>query len=317
MNLSGELRQWHKLTLDFAGPVGSESDAATFRDYRLDVTFTHEATGRQLTVPGYFAADGNAADTGASDGDVWRVHFNPPETGTWTWQASFRTGSDVAVSTAPTAGNAAPLIDGATGSFNVVNSDKPGDDLRAKGMLGHDGDGYLSFAGDQSVFLKSGVGSPENFLAYHEFDNTPGSHDYAPHVDDYKAGDPSWGGGKGAGIIGAVNYLAENDVNSAYMMLMNVGGDGRDVWPWAASDLDSIGKNAGDNIDLTTDAWPSTSPSSRSGRSCSTTCRRRVSISICSYRKPRTTNFSTAATSASSGSSSFGKCWLASRITTA
>ena len=100
MQVNGELRQWHKVTLDFERPSASET-AATFRDHRLDVTFTHAATGTKMTVPGYFAADGDAADSGATSGNVWRVHFNPPETGQWTWQASFRTGGDVAVAGAP------------------------------------------------------------------------------------------------------------------------------------------------------------------------------------------------------------------------
>ena len=95
----------------------------------------------------------------------------------------------------------------------------------------YDGGQYLSFQGTGETFLKSGVGSPENLLAYSGFDATPDSHDYTPHLDDYNAGDPTWDGGKGKEIIGAVNYLAEHDVNSAYMMLMNIGGDGRDVSP--------------------------------------------------------------------------------------
>ena len=33
-------------------------------------------------------------------------------------------------------------------------------------------------------------------------------------------------------IIGALNYLASEHVNSIYFLTMNVGGDGKDVWPW-------------------------------------------------------------------------------------
>ena len=234
MQVNGELRQWHKITLDFEGPSVKET-ASTFRDYRLDVTFVHAETGTKMTVPGYFAADGNAANSGATGGNAWRVHFNPPETGKWSWKASFRTGDDVAVSRDPLAGKSAGAMDGDAGSFTVASSNKGGDDLRAKGLLQHDGDGYLNFAGDGDVFLKSGVGSPENFLGYSGFDGTPGSHDYAPHAGAWRSGDPSWDGAKGKGIIGAVNYLAAHDVNSAYMLLMNVGGDGRDVYPWSAS----------------------------------------------------------------------------------
>jgi Domain of unknown function (DUF5060) len=181
MQLSGELRQWHKVTLDFAGPSANET-AKTFRDYRLDVTFVNAETGTRMIVPGYFAADGNAANSNSTSGNVWRAHFSPPETGEWRWEASFRTGKDVAVSSDPLAGTAMTSIDGATGSFSVAVSDKAGDDLRGKGVLHSDGDRYLNFSGDGSVFLKSGVGSPENFLAYSGFDNTPASHGYAGHA---------------------------------------------------------------------------------------------------------------------------------------
>ena len=242
--VAGELRQWHKVTLDLKGPQGRE-DADTFLDHRLDVTFRHSGTGREITVPGYFAADGDAADTGAKAGDVWRVHFNPPETGNWTWKASFRTGDNVAVSPNAKAGSAVKELDGQGGSLSIGSSNKGGDDLRGRGVLEHDGDRYLNFAGDGEVFLKSGVGSPENFLGYEGFDNTPGTHDYGPHTKHFRGGDPTWSGGEGRGIIGAVNYLADQGVNSAYMLLMNVGGDGQDVWPWAATDLDEVRKNAG------------------------------------------------------------------------
>jgi hypothetical protein len=52
-------------------------------------------------------------------------------------------------------------------------------------------------------------------------------------VKDWKTGDPTWQGGKGKGIIGAINYLASQGVNSQYMLTMNIQGDGKDVWPYA------------------------------------------------------------------------------------
>ena len=254
-DITGELKQWHRVTLDFEGPDASEN-RSTFYDTRMDVTFTSAKTGEKITVPGYFAADGDAADSGATSGNIWRVNFNPPDTGEWSYEVSFRTGKNVATSLNPNDGTASGF-DGSSGTFSIAASNKSGDDLRSKGMLEYDGDQYLSFAGDGSTFLKSGVGSPENFLGYSGFDNTPDSHDYAPHLSDFNAGDPTWDGGQGKGIIGAVNYLAEQNVNSMYMMLMNVGGDGRDVWPWADTDLDSIKKSIGTadgSFNLTTGA---------------------------------------------------------------
>ena len=38
---------------------------------------------------------------------------------------------------------------------------------------------------------------------------------YEPHVRDWADGDPTWQGGKGKGLIGGLNYLASQGVNSA------------------------------------------------------------------------------------------------------
>ena len=142
--------------------------------------------------------------------------------------------------------------DGASGSFVVGQTDKAGNDFRAKGRLKVTGERYLQFSGTGEYFLKGGADSPENFLAYKEFDGTyfggdtvtrPGEakvsinlHGYQPHAGDWHEGDPVWQGGKGKNIIGALNYLASKGVNSVYMLTMNVGGDGKDVWPWTGYD---------------------------------------------------------------------------------
>jgi len=71
--VSGELKQWHAVALTFDGPASSETAAPNpFTDYRLDVTFTGPS-GQVYRVPGYYAADGDAADTGATSGNKWRV----------------------------------------------------------------------------------------------------------------------------------------------------------------------------------------------------------------------------------------------------
>ncbi len=234
--ISGEQKQWHKVTLTFAGPTASETGSPNpFRNYRLDVTFKHTASGRTYVVPGYFAADGNAANTSATSGNKWRVHFAPDATGTWTYVASFRTGTDVAASTSVTAGSATSF-NGEKGSFTIDASNKSGADFRAKGRLEDVGQHYFQFKGNKEYFVKVGAGSPENFLAYADFDNTTAGnrilHRYAPHVTHYRSGDPTWKGGKGKAIIGAVTYLASKKMNSLYFLTMNVNGDGNDVFPW-------------------------------------------------------------------------------------
>ena len=67
--ISGKLAIWHKVTLTFDGPETSERATPNpFTDYRLDVTFVGPS-GRKYVVPGFYAADGNAAITSAESGD--------------------------------------------------------------------------------------------------------------------------------------------------------------------------------------------------------------------------------------------------------
>jgi hypothetical protein len=150
------MRKWHKITLVFQnGPFTSESAVPNpFTDYRLDVTFFNG--NLTYLVPGYYAADGNAAETSATSGSVWHCHFAPPSTGTWTWQASFLSGSNVTmewplVSDTPTA------FHGVSGSFVIDHTNKTGRDLRGKGMLEYVGKHHLQFRETGEYFLKAGV----------------------------------------------------------------------------------------------------------------------------------------------------------------
>ena len=106
--IDGSLQRWHPLTITFAGPQAAEASKPNpFRDYRLNVTFTHETTGTQLTAPGYYAADGNAGETGAISGNKWRVRFTPQETGTWKWKPRrMATGAAMTTALAGKAGGA-------------------------------------------------------------------------------------------------------------------------------------------------------------------------------------------------------------------
>ncbi|MEM6839150.1 MAG: DUF5060 domain-containing protein, partial [Cyanobacteria bacterium P01_C01_bin.120] len=170
--VAGELKTWHKISVDFTSPETFSEAKSTFRDYRLDVTFTNAATGEVITVPGFFAADGDAANTSATAGNVWRVNFNPPSAGEWTYEASFRTGTDIAASTNPNAGQAVDFIDGQGGTIAIAPTDKTGEDFRAKGMLlQEEGGHYLQYQGDGDYFIRGGPGVPENFLANQDIDN--------------------------------------------------------------------------------------------------------------------------------------------------
>jgi hypothetical protein len=243
VSISGELRQWHKVTLTLSGPQADELSNAPnpFMDYRMMVTFAHESGSPTYRVPGYFAGDGEAANSSATSGNKWRAHLAPDKTGRWTYRIAFVSGKGVALTTAPAAQAVAPF-DGRTGTFQVAATDKPAPDLRARGRLQYAGKHYLQFAGSGEYFLKLGSDSPETLLAYADFDDTIARkpqvplHTYTPHVQDWKPGDPTWKDGKGKGIIGAVNYLASKGVNSISFLPYNAGGDGDNVWPFVARD---------------------------------------------------------------------------------
>lgn len=247
---------WYPATLTFDGPSVDESES-TFRDYRLNVTFAKGA--KSYEVPGYFAADGNASESSSSSGNKWRVKFTPDEPGTWTYKVSFRTGKDIAIDPSASAGNAVNGLDGEAGSFRVgaYNPAAPG--FFAKGQLRYAGEHYGQFMGNKEWHVKAGPGSPEDFFGYGEFDNTvdtakrkdgttqvkdlslreengDGVHLYKPHVKDWKAGDPSWKGDKGKGIVGSLNYLSSIGVNSIYMIPLTVNDDADNTWPWIARD---------------------------------------------------------------------------------
>lgn len=238
--IKGELKKWHKVTIDFEGPETSETaEENPFLNYKLDVTFKHNASGKTYTIPGYFAADGNAANTGATAGNIWRVHFSPDETGDWSYNVRFVKHKWAAVRVSKKL-KSAGFMDKSEGNFTVTDTDKTGRDMRAKGRLNYVGERYLKFAGTGEYFLKCGADAPENFLAYEEFDGTfhnDGIKDdlvksWAAHEQDWNEGDPTWKDGKGKDLIGAVNYLASKGMNVFSFITMNIQGDDKNVFPY-------------------------------------------------------------------------------------
>ncbi|WP_344789002.1 DUF5060 domain-containing protein [Postechiella marina] len=240
ITIKGELKKWHKVTLELQGPETSENAKDNpFLNYKLDVTFKHKTSGKTYTIPGYYAADGDAGNTSAISGNIWKVHFAPDETGMWEYNIRFVKGKWAAVRVSnklKTAGE----INKKTGSFNIAKSDKTGVDLRSKGRLNYVGERYLKFAETGEYFLKCGSDAPENFLAYDEFDGTfhnDGFKDdlvktWEAHEKDWKQGDPTWKNGKGKDLIGAVNYLASKGMNAFSFITMNIQGDDKNVFPY-------------------------------------------------------------------------------------
>lgn len=215
------------ITLDFRGPETSETATPNpFTDMRLMVRF--QQGEQSLSIRGYFAADGDAANTSATSGNIWRAKFSPPLAGVWNWTAQM---------TGPN-GETLPL-DKTSGVVSVAEAD-------VVSILRTDR-GYFRFP-DGDYWLKGGTNSPENLLAYEGFDGTyrmdlqtrtgesnatdKALHHYKPHVKDWRDGDPIWQGDKGKGLIGGMNYLADQGMNAVYFLTLNIDGDGKDIWPY-------------------------------------------------------------------------------------
>jgi hypothetical protein len=243
VQISSNPMQWHAVTLTLDGPFASETGTPNpFLNYRMQVTFTNGT--KTYSVPGYFAADGLGAGSTASSGNKWRAHLCPDEPGVWTYTISFTQGTNVAVNGG---GSAVTPYNGLNDDFTVVATDKSsaGADFRGKGRLmgPYNLERYQRFGGATGpVFIKVGADSPETMLAYADFDNTSTQEPVnAPiktwelHEPDWETGDATWGANKGKGLIGALNYLASEEINSISFLTYNVGGDGKNVWPFVTS----------------------------------------------------------------------------------
>lgn len=243
-----QIQQWHPYTISFEGPATSEySPENPFIQYLLLVEFEHEKTTK--VVRGFYAADGNAAETSADSGSVWQVRFNPDHIGDWTYNASLFKGENIAISQNIESAEQVALSN-SKGAFEVIPSQKTSPDFRAQGRIIAE-NGFFKFENFDNYFLKAGADSPENFLAYVDFDNTyrmealnkdgeartTGEiHRFEPHVQDWNPGDPTWQNGKGKAIIGATNYLASKGMNAVYFLTLNIKGDGKDVWMYRSTD---------------------------------------------------------------------------------
>jgi len=243
-DVHGTLVAWHPIEVRFEGPTATEldDDPNPFLDYRLVVTFVGPA-GQRYEVPGFFAGDGE----GGGEGSTWSVRFSPDQGGEWTYEASFRAGDDVAIDLDTSSGTAA-AFDGAEGWLCVDRADPSASGFLGQGRLDYVGGHYLRLS-DGTYWIKGGADSPENFLGYVGFDNTvdqpggvsteglpDGLHTYAPHIGDWTEGDPDWGDGAGRAIIGALNYLGSQGVNSIYFLPCNLEGDGRETYPYVSPD---------------------------------------------------------------------------------
>jgi len=169
-----EPRTLHQpIQFDTSGPDANEADTSPnpFLDIRFDLLL-EAPSGNTMTVPGFFAGDGN----GNVQGNVWRARFTPDELGEWRYTIKLLSGANAAV------------LDQT--------------EFEQYGRLSYVGEHYLKFS-DGPYWIKGGVDSPENFFGYIGFDNTinqpggvgeaqlsQGLHHYTDHVADWRTGDP-------------------------------------------------------------------------------------------------------------------------------
>lgn len=64
--------QWEPVVLDFTA-----SDSIVWYNFPLQVTFSHEGSGTQITLDGYWDGENS-----------WKVRFAPPLSGIWNWQSA-------------------------------------------------------------------------------------------------------------------------------------------------------------------------------------------------------------------------------------
>lgn len=231
--IGGEQQVWRAVTLDFEGPQSSETATPNpFTDYRFDVTFSQGDAS--FTVPGYFAACGDAAVSSCEQGNVWRVHFTPDRAGEWRYLVRFRQGEAIILGGE---GRSVAGIDGESGSLSIAAMPANSADPRDRGRLQYNGTRYLTFAQSGEIFFKAGADAPENTLAFDDFDATPNRggfrKSWAAHKQDAAGvdlGRYGWNG-KGAGLLGAVNYLAGQEMNAVSFLTFSLGGDDQNVFP--------------------------------------------------------------------------------------
>ncbi len=241
-DIRGPLQKNHTVSIDFKGPQVHANDNSPnpFLDYRLQVVFTSPSSDK-YNVPGFYNGDGKGGDSGK----IWTVRFTPLEQGKWTFHVYFQKGKELAIQPLTKDGQGV-YFNGTSGSFDIKNFESNAKGFHKKGRLNCSGNHYLQFT-NGTYWIKGGADSPEDFLAYDGFSNTPSSHDYISHIKDWNPGDPDWNNGAGKGIIGTLNYLASQKVNSIYFLPMNIGGDGKNVWPYIGN-IDRNGNPNNDNL---------------------------------------------------------------------
>ena len=238
VKVTGELKQWHKVTLTLDGPFAHERDRPE-SVHRLRVHGdVHPRVGRAaLPVPG-ISPPMATRPTLRRSGNAWRAHLAPDKPGRWDY-SSLREGRR-APTRAVGGDPAVAPFDGRTGRSTSRRPTRPAD-FRGQGRLDYVGRHHLRFAGTGEYFLKAGPmrrrpSSPTRLRRHRRPEAGRAAAPLGAAPADWKPGDPTWQGGKGKGLIGALNYLAGKGLNAFSFLTYNRGGDGDNVWPFVEPD---------------------------------------------------------------------------------
>jgi hypothetical protein len=184
--------KWSKVELEFSGPASLGMGEPNPFQILTQVDFTGPSS-QVYTIPAFYDGDG----MGGLDGNVWKARFSPDEAGTWTYLTSSEEASLDALS-------GSFQVSGNAGCQSTLSNGLP--NFTCTGRLEYVGEHYLQFH-NGDYWLKGGANEPEDFL-----------------VPGVNAGFSS----KQA----AVDFLANKGINSIYLMLDNIDGDRKNIWPW-------------------------------------------------------------------------------------
>ncbi len=112
-----------------------------------------------------------------------------------------------------------PSLNGLSGQIQVVDPPLDAPNLYRLGRLEYVGERYLKFR-EGGYWIKAGADEPENLLG------------------------AAFGQGDWEAKKRQIDYLASTGVNSVYIMMMNIDGDHRDVWPWVGDTGEEAKQNS-------------------------------------------------------------------------
>lgn len=230
----GMFWQWYKVIVEFDGfGVIEIFEFNVFIDFCYQVEFIG-FFGQVFSVFGYFVGDGD----GQGSGYWWYVYFFFDEQGFWSYCIFLCFGMDIVIDLMEMMGLVLFLFDGGQGQFIVVVLNKVVFDFCVVNWGLFKNCGYYYLMMYQGEFwVKVGLDVLENFFGYMGFDNMMiGNNCYifVVYVGDWCLGDFDWSVvglvNVGCVIIGVLNYIVDCGVNFIYFLLMNVGGDGKDIF---------------------------------------------------------------------------------------